>query len=168
VDENLHRLFDKLISGKIKYNFRQYLSNSSGGKCDRNEKGIMKWKNPKKTNKENKNQSSNLWIGLIFIFGGVAVLLNQFDLLPFELNWWALFIIMPAAGFMSGAYNRFRANEDLFSMEVAFPALIGLFLTALSFSLLVGAAWNINWSLLWPVIIILVGLSMIFGRSQKE
>ena len=117
--------------------------------------------------KDSRKQSSTLWIGLIFIFGGIAVLLNQLGLLPFELNWWALFIMMPAAGFLSGAYNRFRFHGNLFSMDVAFSALIGLFLTALSFSLLVGAAWNINWSLFWPVIIILIGLGMIFGRSQK-
>ena len=118
------------------------------------------------TNKGNAKGSSNLWMGLIFIFGGIAILLNQLDLLPFELNWWALFILMPAAGFLSGAYNRFRANENLFSMDVAFPALIGLFLVGLSISLLVGAAWNINWSLIWPVMIILIGLGMIFGRSR--
>ena len=121
---------------------------------------------PEKTNKENGKRSSSLWIGLIFVFGGIAVLLNQFGILPFELNWWALFIMMPAAGFLSGAYNRFRSHGNAFSMDVAFTALIGLFLVALSFSLLVGAAWNINWSLFWPMIIILIGLGMIFGRSR--
>ena len=121
-----------------------------------------------KTNNGNTKQSSNLWMGLIFIFGGIAVLLNQLGLLSFELNWWALFIMMPAAGFLSGAYNRFRANENLFSMDVAFPALIGLFLVGLSISLLVDVVWNINWSLVWPFIIILIGLGMIFGRSRKE
>ena len=120
------------------------------------------------TNNSNKKQSSNLWIGLIFIFGGIAVLLNQLGWLPFELNWWALFIMMPAAGFLSGAYNRFRSHGNLFSMDEAFTALIGLFMVGLSISLLVGAAWNFNWSLLWPVIIIIIGLGMIFGRSQKE
>ena len=121
-----------------------------------------------KTNNGNTKQSSNLWMGLIFIFGGIATLLNQLGLLSFELNWWALFIMMPAAGFLSGAYNRFRANENLFSMDVAFPALIGLFLVGLSISLLVDVVWNINWSLVWPFIIILIGLGMIFGRSRKE
>ncbi len=120
------------------------------------------------SNNRKAKRLSNLWIGLIFIFGGGVLLLNQMGLLPFELNWWALFILMPAAGFLSGAYNRFRANENLFSMEVAFPALMGLFLVGLSISLLVGAAWNFNWSLLWPLIIIFIGLGMIFGRSRKE
>ena len=120
----------------------------------------------REVNKGNGHRSSNLWLGLIFVFGGIALILNQLNLLPFELNWWALFIMLPAAGFLSGAYNRFRSHGNLFSMDVAFSALIGLFLTALSFSLLVGAAWDINWSLFWPVIIILIGLGMIFGRSR--
>jgi hypothetical protein len=123
---------------------------------------------PQTSNETNKRGYSSLWIGLIFIFGGVAVLLNQLGLLPFELNWWALFIMMPAAGFLSGGYNRFRANGNLFTMDAAFPALIGLFLAALSISLLVGAAWDINWNLLWPVIIILIGLGMIFGRQKQQ
>ena len=120
------------------------------------------------TNKDSKNQSPNIWLGLIFVFGGIALILNQLNLLPFELNWWALFIMLPAASMLRGAYNRFRANDSQFSTDVGITALIGLFMVGLSFSLLVGAAWNINWSLLWPAIIILIGLGMIFGRSQRE
>ena len=118
------------------------------------------------TNKGKKKQSSNLWLGLIFIFGGIALILNQLNLLPFELNWWALFILLPAAGMLNGAYNRFRSHGYAYSMDIAFTALIGLFLVALSFSLLVGASWNINWGLFWPAMIILIGLGMIFGRSR--
>ncbi|MGD8402918.1 MAG: hypothetical protein PVJ21_04620 [Anaerolineales bacterium] len=119
-------------------------------------------------NKNNKKQSSNLWLGLIFVFGGVALILNQLNILPFELNWWALFIMLPAAGMLNGAYNRFRSHGNAFSMDVAFTALIGLFLVALSFSMLVGASWNFNWNLFWPAIIIIIGLGMIFGRSRAE
>ena len=120
-----------------------------------------------KPTNESWSRPSSIWIGLIFIFGGIAVLLNQFDLLSFELNWWALFIMMPAFGFLNGAYNRYRSHGNAFSMDVAFTALMGFFLTALSISLLLGAVWNINWSLFWPVILVLIGLGMIFSRSQK-
>lgn len=117
---------------------------------------------------KSERSSSGIWMGLVFVLGGIAVLLNQFDLLPFELNWWALFILMPAFGFLSGAFNRYRANGNEFSMDVAFTALMGLFLFLLSFSLLVGAAWDINWSLLWPVALILIGLGLIFNRARRE
>ena len=117
---------------------------------------------------KHEKQSSSIWIGLIFIVGGITVLLNQFDLLPFELNWWALFILLPAFGFLSGAYNRYRSHGEAFSMDVAITALIGLFMLGLSFSLLVGAAWNFNWNLVWPLILILIGLGMVFGRARRE
>jgi len=121
-----------------------------------------------KSNNGGTRQPSNIWIGLVFIFGGAVVLLNQMNILSFELNWWALFILLPAFGILNSAYNRFRAIGSLFSMDVTVPALIGLFMVGLSFSLLVGIKWNINWSLYWPIILILIGLGMIFGRSRKS
>jgi len=122
------------------------------------------------TNNSNKNRVSlsNLWIGLVFIGGGAIVLLNQTGILSLELNWWAFFILFPAFGALSGAYNRYRATNNLLDMGVMMPALIGLFMVALTFNFLVGDLWNINWNLYWPIILIIIGLSMIFGRSRKE
>ena len=48
------------------------------------------------------------------------------------------------------------------------PALIGLFMLALVFNLLIGNGWNFNWNLLWPIMLIILGLGMIFGRSRTE
>jgi hypothetical protein len=45
--------------------------------------------------------------------------------------------------------------------------LIGLFLLFLSFSLLSGNTLNINWSLYWPVILIIIGLGLVFGRGRR-
>jgi len=123
-----------------------------------------------KSNNGNSNRgpSSNIWIGLVFIGGGAIVLLNQTGILSLELNWWAFFILFPAFGALSGAYNRYRATNNLFDMGVMMPALIGLFMVALTFNFLFGDLWNINWNLYWPIILIIIGLSMIFGRSRKE
>ena len=120
-----------------------------------------------KSNNVNRGSSSSIWISLIFIGGGAIVLLNQAGVLSFELNWWALFILLPAFGALSGAYNRYLATNNLFEMGVMMPALIGLFMVALAFNLLIGNGWNFNWSLYWPIILILIGLGMIFGRSRN-
>jgi hypothetical protein len=69
------------------------------------------------------------------------------DILSFELNWWALFILIQAIGSFSGAYNRYRATNNLFDIIVMMPAMIGLFMVALAFNLLVGNGWNFIWSL---------------------
>ena len=120
------------------------------------------------SDKRNWGTSSNLWIGLAFIGGRALVLLNQSGLVSIEFNWWALFILFPAVGSFSNAYNRYRATNNLFEMGVMMPALIGLIMLGLMFNLLSGNGWNFNWSLLFPVMLIIIGLGMIFGRSRKE
>jgi hypothetical protein len=121
-----------------------------------------------KNDKHNKGPSSNLWIGLAFIAGGVMVLLNQSGWLSLNFNWWAFFIVIPAIGSFGNAYNRYRTTNNLFDMGVMMPALIGLFMIGLMFNLLSGNGWNFNWNLLWPLMFIIIGLGMIFGRSRTE
>jgi hypothetical protein len=124
--------------------------------------------------KENKsissgtNQPSNIWIGLVFIFGGAVVLLDQLNLLPFELNWWALLILFPAFGALTGAYNRYRSTNDLFEMGVMVPALVGLFMLLLLVSMLLGDAINLNLRVYWPIILIVLGLGLILGRARRS
>ena len=114
------------------------------------------------------NQPSNIWIGLVFIFGGAVVLLNQLNILPFELNWWALLSLFPAFGTLTSAYNRYRSTNDLFEMRVMIPALVGLFMLLLSVSLFVGDAINLNLRVYWPIILIVLGLGLIIGRRQRS
>jgi hypothetical protein len=114
------------------------------------------------------NQPSYLWIGLVFIFGGAVVLLNQLNILPFELNWWAILVLFPAFGTLSGAYNRYRSTKDLFEMGVMIPALVGLFMLLLCVSLLFGDAIDLNLKVYWPIILILLGLGLIIGRLRRS
>jgi len=114
------------------------------------------------------NQPSNIWIGLVFIFGGAVVLLNQLNVLPFELNWWALLILFPAFGTLTSAYNRYRSTNYVFEMGVMIPALVGLFMLLLSVSLLGGDAINLNLRVYWPIILMVLGLGLIIGRLRRS
>ena len=114
------------------------------------------------------NRPSNLWIGLVFIFGGTVVLLHQLDILPLELNWWALFILFPAFGTLARAYSRYRSTHDVFEMSVMIPALVGLFMLLLSVSLLAGDAIDLNLRVYWPILLIVLGLGLIIGRGRRS
>ena len=109
-----------------------------------------------------------IWIGMVFIFGGAVVLLNQLNILSFELNWWALFILFPAFGTLTRAYNRYRSTNDLFEMGVMIPALVGLFMLLLSVSLLVDDAVDLKLRVYWPIILIVLGLGLILGRGRRS
>ena len=114
------------------------------------------------------NQASNLWIGLVFIFGGAVVLLHQLGILPFQLNWWALLVLFPAFGTLNSAYNRYRSTHDVFDMGVMVPALVGLFMLLMSVSLLLSNAIDLKLRAYWPIILIVLGLGLILGRLRRS
>ena len=123
--------------------------------------------NTNNSGKHNSGPSSKLWIGLALIASGAIILLNQMNILSFEFNWWALFILFPAFGALSGAYDRYRFTNDLFEMGVMIPALAGMFMLLLSVSLLLGDAINMNLKVYWPIILIVLGMGLIFGGRRR-
>ena len=114
------------------------------------------------------SQPSHIWIGLVFIFGGAVILLNQLNVLPFQLNWWAFLVLFPAFGTLISAYNRYRSTQDLFDMGVMIPALVGLFMLLMSMSLLLSNAIDLNVRVYWPIILIVLGLGLIMGRLRRS
>jgi hypothetical protein len=114
------------------------------------------------------NQRSYIWIGLVFILSGAVLLLNQLNILPFRLNWWALLILFPAFGTLTRAYNRYRSTNDIFEMSVMIPALVGLFMLMMFVSLFFSDAVDLQLRVYWPIILIVLGLGLIVGRSRRS
>jgi hypothetical protein len=105
------------------------------------------------------------WAGglILIVVGGFLLLQNLNINLPFLHNWWALFILIPAIGAYSNAWNEWRATGVL--NVHARGSLIGaFFLTALSLALLFG----LTSSLFWPVMLILGGLSLLGNTLIKN
>ena len=121
-----------------------------------------------KSSSRGTNQPSLIWIGLVFILAGAIILLNQLSILPFELNWWALFILFPTFGTLTRAYNRYRSTNDVFEQGVMIPALVGLFMLFLFVSLFAGDAIDLHLRVYWPIILILLGLGLILGRLRRS
>ena len=112
--------------------------------------------------------NTTFWIGVVFLFGGAVILFNQLNILPFELHWWALLILLPSFGTLTRAYHRYRSTNDVFEMGVMIPALVGLFMLLMSVSLLVSDGIDLKLRVYWPIILIVLGLGLILGRGQRS
>lgn len=103
--------------------------------------------------------SGSSWIGgLVLILIGLYFLLGNLLGFAYVANWWAFFILIPAAYSLSRAWNSYRRHGRL--TERGQSHLIGgLLIGAVAFIFLFGLSFG-NW---WPLFLIIVG----FGALLK-
>jgi len=99
------------------------------------------------------------WMGgLVLIVLGVLILLQNFGGVSLS-NWWALFILLPAAGAFGNAYAAYQKAGNHLNAAARGSLIGGLIFTMVAAAFL----FNLNMSLLWPVLIILAGLGILLN-----
>lgn len=98
--------------------------------------------------------SGRMWFGLLFIFFGVGFLLHQFAVLDFyhvlSLGWPFIFIIIGLVQIFNFGYSKF----------------VGLIFLLVGAALFLHRFFDFNTFYLWPVILIIVGIMLLFSRSS--
>ena len=95
--------------------------------------------------------------GIIVVAVGLIFLLGNFGFqIPLPQRWWALFVLVPAAGALVTAARFFRQDGG-FTSRVAGSATGGVLLLAVALILFL----NLSWAMFWPVLVIIVGLGII-------
>lgn len=103
-------------------------------------------------------QNHSLLGGLALILIGGIFMLRNLDVIYIGHNWWALFMLIPLAYTLSSAFTRRRENGGTFPAE-ARGSLIGAAVLAFVMCIFL---FDLNWGAMWPVFLILGGLSVIF------
>ena len=96
---------------------------------------------------------------ILIILGGIFLMRNTgtWDI-PFT-NWWALFILIPAFGAFSAAGRMYRDAGNRLNNAARSSLLVGLVLTVVTIMFL----FEIDWTYVGPILIILVGAAIIFN-----
>ena len=105
------------------------------------------------------NQKLNriLW-GIVLVAVGVLLGLNALNVLAFDLffkGWWTLFIIVPSVIGLLTDKNKWGASIGL---------LFGVFFLLCAWDIL---SVSLLWKLALPIVAVLVGLSLLFGKRKK-
>jgi hypothetical protein len=105
---------------------------------------------------EPEERNGGVVFALILIGLGVYFLAHEF--LGFELfeNWWALFILIPAAGCFGAAWSQHKATGQ-WRGAAAGSLLAGVILTTVAVSFLLG----LGFGRVWPVLLIVFGISLL-------
>jgi hypothetical protein len=111
-----------------------------------------------------RRQPNGSWVGaVILIFVGFIFLLREMGL-PLLDNWWALFIIIPAVACFGSAWNNYHNHANQFSSGVMGSLIGGVILTIITAIFL----FNLNWSYMWPTILIVIGLLIFINSFLKK
>lgn len=100
--------------------------------------------------------------GVVLLIVGVVLLAQNFGFHVPE-RWWALLLLIPAIGALTGGIRVYRAGGDKRN-EGLFGIIAGIIFLALALGLFFG----IGWGIFWPVILVLLGAGLIFRSYQRN
>ena len=97
------------------------------------------------------------WIpGVVLIGLGLLFLANNVFGVELVHNWWALFILIPAAANLNRAWERYR-RDGRWSAAARGSLTGGLLIATVAFIFLL----DLNWAIFWPVLLIILGFSIL-------
>jgi hypothetical protein len=104
------------------------------------------------------------WVGgLVLLLLGVVFLLQNFDLLVLD-NWWALFILIPAVGAFATAWNTYQRSDRRWTTAARGSLIGGSIMTLVALVFL----FNLDFSTIWPVFLILGGLALLANAMLPD
>ena len=110
-----------------------------------------------------KHRRDNIfWAIALMVVGSVLLIRNLLGV-EWGQNWWAIFILIPAAGSFSGAIAAARHSGRL---SAAARSSLGSGLVVLTVALIF--LFNLDWGTWWPLMLISPGISMILGSFPDE
>jgi hypothetical protein len=108
-------------------------------------------------------QDYSIITGIVLITIGVIFLLGNCNVIEIGERWWSLFFLIPISFMVSDIWRRRQNNQGKIP-AAARGSFIGLIvLSVVMFAFLL----ELDWGVIWPVFIIIGGLSLIMSHSWK-
>jgi drug/metabolite transporter (DMT)-like permease len=100
-----------------------------------------------------------IWIAAAILIGVGVVFLFQNMGYAIPGNWWALFLLIPAVFSLASAWKSYERNGRRFGPGMAGSLITALVLIALTLVFLFDL--DVNWNVIWPAALIVIGLGVL-------
>jgi hypothetical protein len=113
---------------------------------------------------ERESGNRDNWIAGLMITGmGVILLMQTLGIYTLR-NWWALFILLPAIGAFTAAWKAYQSADGHLTLAARGALIGGLFLTTIA----VAFMFNLNLTIVGPLLLILAGLGLILNFVARR
>ncbi|MBK7893714.1 MAG: hypothetical protein IPJ90_02205 [Anaerolineaceae bacterium] len=111
-------------------------------------------------------KSGEMWnnstvMALVFIVAGVVLITANITGFEFD-NWWVIFMLIPIAIFANNIYSDYKANGRITASSTGSIIVI----LAMGAGAAVFLFEAITWGMIWPIGLIIAGLSMYLGSRS--
>jgi hypothetical protein len=131
-------------------------NNTQEGYSSRRE---ARWRRIEERRAARRGRYGSRWIGgAVLIALGIILLLSSLGSFYLE-NWWALFILIPAIGAFGNAWRTYQAEGHRLTAPARGSLIGGSILLLITAIFL----FNLNWALLGPIILIVIGLTLLLN-----
>jgi len=112
-----------------------------------------------------RHPASPSWVGgaILILLGGIFLLQNTGLIESFD-NWWALFILIPAAGSFATAWRMYQQAGQRWTPVATGPLVGGVVLSSLAAMFLFG----LDIGMWWPLFLIAGGIATLLGVRQWQ
>ena len=100
-----------------------------------------------------------IWVAAAILIGVGVVFLLQNMGYAIPGNWWALFLLIPAGFSLASAWKGYQRNRNRFGPGMAGSLITALVLIALTLVFLFDL--DVNWNVIWPALLIIIGLGVL-------
>jgi hypothetical protein len=115
----------------------------------------------KDAEKSSNERNSSVFMAVIFIVVGAGLIASNITGFEF-VNWWALFMLIPVALFAQNIYRDYQVNGRLTQQSTGSIIVVIAILAGATVFLFEA----ITWSMIWPIGLIITGLSMYLGSRS--
>jgi hypothetical protein len=112
---------------------------------------------------EIKKRGHSPLVGIVIIIIGVIFLLENLYIIDIGYHWWALFFLIPISFLASDIWCMRKNNQGKIPASARGKFIGMAVLLFIMFVFLLG----LDWGMIWPVFIIIGGLSIILSSSRK-
>jgi len=117
-------------------------------------------------NDESNERGPGVWVGAaILIAVGVLFLLQNLGV-AIPGNWWSLALLIPAGFSLAAAWRTYQADGQRFTGAMAGSLITALVLVALTLVFLFDL--DVNWSVVWPLVLIAIGIGLVARTYMRK